>query len=223
MDVHQTYLELKPQIDIRLAEFKSTSHDNNKIFEELLFCICTPQSDAHKCWKAAEALLPFVDDCVEHPENHQNIKTELKTIAATLRKHGVRFHNTKASRICELLWNDDEDSPPELTAESIEMLVSMFGVPYVRDFFAKYVKGWGLKEASHFLRNVGYGKGIVILDRHILRNLVEQKVISEVPKLNWKEYHKIEQKMLKFAKEIDVPEDALDMVFWYNAKKEIFK
>ena len=39
-----------------------------------------------------------------------------------------------------------------------------------RDFFAlnKDIKGLGFKEASHFLRNVGF-RGYAILDKHILQ------------------------------------------------------
>lgn len=38
------------------------------------------------------------------------------------------------------------------------------------------------KEASHFLRNVGFGEDVAILDRHILRNLERLAVIDEIPK-----------------------------------------
>lgn len=51
------------------------------------------------------------------------------------------------------------------------------------------------KEASHFLRNVGFGENIAILDRHILRNLVKLEVIDELPKtLTPKLYLEIEEK-----------------------------
>lgn len=51
------------------------------------------------------------------------------------------------------------------------------------------------KEASHFLRNVGFGEDIAILDRHILKNLVKLEVINELPKtLTPKLYLEIEEK-----------------------------
>ena len=65
-----------------------------------------------------------------------------------------------------------------------------------RDWFLKNVKGLGLKESSHFLRNIGFGDKIVILDRHILRSLFNYKVIDEIPKtLTKKIYLEIETKM----------------------------
>ena len=48
-----------------------------------------------------------------------------------------------------------------------------------RDFLIENVKGLGLKEASHFLRNIGY-KNLAILDRHILKNLLKLKIIDEI-------------------------------------------
>ena len=49
-----------------------------------------------------------------------------------------------------------------------------------RDWLAreKGIKGLGYKEASHFLRNVGY-RGYAILDKHVLRCLAELKIIDE--------------------------------------------
>ena len=42
----------------------------------------------------------------------------------------------------------------------------------LRNWLAENVKGYGLKEASHFIRNIGKSENkIAILDRHILRNL----------------------------------------------------
>jgi len=93
----------------------------------------------------------------------------------------------------------------------------------VRSALADIVPGFGLKEASHFMRNIGYGDDICILDRHILRKLKQNKVIREIPKLSRKKYLEIETKMIEFARKNEIPIAALDLLFWYQAKKEIFK
>jgi N-glycosylase/DNA lyase len=93
----------------------------------------------------------------------------------------------------------------------------------VRNALSDLTPGLGLKEASHFLRNIGYGNDICILDRHILRKLKENKVIQDIPKLSDKKYLEIEVKMIEFAKKKKIPVAALDLVFWYQAKKELFK
>ena len=93
-----------------------------------------------------------------------------------------------------------------------------------RDWLVANIKGFGYKEASHFLRNIGFGEEIAILDRHILRNLVALRVIKKNPQSISKiMYMEIEDKMKLFAKKIDIPLSHLDIVFWCKETGEIFK
>ncbi|MEM3584736.1 MAG: hypothetical protein QW193_05630, partial [Nitrososphaerales archaeon] len=80
------------------------------------------------------------------------------------------------------------------------------------------------KEASHFLRNIGLGKDFAILDRHILKNLKEFNVIKDIPKsISKKVYLDIENKMREFSKQINIPMDELDLLFWSKETSFIFK
>ncbi|MDP6686329.1 MAG: DNA lyase, partial [Candidatus Omnitrophota bacterium] len=93
-----------------------------------------------------------------------------------------------------------------------------------RDWLVKNIKGFGYKEASHFLRNIGFGRDIAILDSHILKNLKTYSVIDEVPKtLTKKRYLEIEDKMRKFSRGISIPMDALDLLFWSRETGFVFK
>jgi N-glycosylase/DNA lyase len=48
----------KGRIKKRLKEFKKTLNlSNKKIFAELAFCICTPQTRATVCWNAISSLM----------------------------------------------------------------------------------------------------------------------------------------------------------------------
>lgn len=94
-----------------------------------------------------------------------------------------------------------------------------------RDFFARNtnVKGLGYKEASHFLRNIGW-RGYAILDKHILRTLHECGVIeSPDPPATKKKYLAIESHMREFATEIGVDFDELDLLLWSEKTGEILK
>src|SRR3989344_2212672 len=85
---------------------------------------------------------------------------------------------------------------------------------------------YGLKEAGHFLRNIGKSDNkIAVLDRHILRNLVDLEVIlpEEANISKKQDYWKIEQKFLKFSESINIPIDELDLLFWSNETGKIFK
>src|SRR5262245_38252582 len=85
------------------------------------------------------------------------------------------------------------------------------------------VKGIGYKEASHYLRNIGYF-GYAILDKHILRTLNELGVIdSPNPPGTKKKYLVVEDRMRKFAEDIRINFDELDLLLWSNKTGEILK
>jgi len=92
-----------------------------------------------------------------------------------------------------------------------------------REFLVKNVKGISYKEASHFLRNIGY-RNYAILDRHILKNLQKLEIIDEIPKtLTKKRYLEIEEKFKKFSKDIGISMDELDLLFWSMETGKIFR
>jgi N-glycosylase/DNA lyase len=119
-------------------------------------------------------------------------------------KTNTRFHNNKSRYLMEM----------KKKYSTIELK---------RYFLVKNIKGLGLKEASHFLRNIGY-RDLAILDRHILKNLYKYSAIKEVPKtLTPKKYFEIEQQFKDFAKKVNIPMDELDLLFWSMETGEVFK
>ena len=132
----------------------------------------------------------------------------------------VRFKNQKAEYIVEakklFLINNKISIKPKI--EHINSVLNK------REWLVKNVKGMGYKESSHFLRNIGFGEEIAILDRHILKNLKLFGVIKVIPKtLSAKKYSEIEKKMINFSKQIKIPLKHLDLVLWYRDTGEIFK
>jgi N-glycosylase/DNA lyase len=82
----------------------------------------------------------------------------------------------------------------------------------------------GNKEASHFLRNIGLGEDLAILDRHILKNLQFLGIIDRIPNnLSAKRYAEIEAKMKTLAHRLQIPMSHLDLVLWFRETREIFK
>jgi N-glycosylase/DNA lyase len=212
-DLKKLYKTIQPDVESRLAEFSAVWNEGSdeKLWLEMCFCACTPQNDAKKAWNAvltlkSEGLL--ADGSQER-------------IAGILRDNGVRFHNNKALSIIV----NRETFFPDVKKRINAIINEEAGVFFnIRGRLAKTARGWGLKEASHFLRNIGFGNEICILDRHILRRLVAYGAIEHIPKtLGAKDYFSIEREMAAFAKKTGVPLDALDLVFWYEAKGELFK
>src|SRR5437773_34725 len=89
----------------------------------------------------------------------------------------TRFHNHKAAYIVRAR---DRFFPPAgpILGKSLDGFVDPKGA---RAWLVREVDGLGWKEASHFLRNIGRGDGLAILDRHILRNLMRHGVIGRMP------------------------------------------
>jgi N-glycosylase/DNA lyase len=204
------YLLRKKEIVSRLREFERwwTDKTDEEIFTELSFCILTPQSRAKFCWDAITAL----------KEEDLLLKGNVARIREKL--HCVRFHNKKAQYVVDarrlFMKNGRILIKP--------LLAKFSGVHERREWLVKNIRGLGYKEASHFLRNLGFGKDIAILDRHILRNLKLLGVIGEIPEsMGRKKYLEIEKNMAEFAKEIDIPLAHLDLLLWFKETGEIFK
>ncbi|WP_038056460.1 N-glycosylase/DNA lyase [Thermodesulfobacterium hydrogeniphilum] len=209
-ELFKIYKSIKPQIILRLKEFKNLwlNGKEEDIFKELIFCLLTPQSKAEKCWECVKNLemknLLF-------SENEEKIAEELKN---------VRFRFNKAKYIIEA--KKKFVIKDEL---KIKSCIENFENPIkARDYLVTNIKGLGYKEASHFLRNIGLGENLAILDRHILKNLKLLKIIQEIPKtLSRKWYIEIENRMKRFAKFINIPLSHLDFVLWYKETGKIFK
>jgi N-glycosylase/DNA lyase len=205
------YGPIKGEIKRRLGEFQEVWErgSEEEIFAELVFCLLTPQSKARSCDYAVTCLL----------EKDLVLQGDKKEIARELRTK-TRFHNNKASYVVEArnLFSDKGKM-------KIKKKIADYGDPVdARKWLVANIKGMGLKEASHFLRNIGFGEELAILDRHILKNLVILEVIPEIPKsLSTKVYYEIEKKMMKFSKEIRIPLAHLDLLLWYKEAGEVFK
>ncbi|HLD39031.1 MAG TPA: N-glycosylase/DNA lyase [archaeon] len=208
-ELNQKYLEKRGAIEKRLQEFRDIyAEPDDVIFEELCFCLLTPQTKAKSAAKVIEKLK---EKNLLLTGSAEEIK---KWMAA------IRFNNNKANYIIgarELLM---ENGNLEIK-KHIEDAPDVFAV---RNWLVKNIKGYGMKEASHFLRNIGFGDDIAILDRHILKNMVKYGVIPEVPSsLTEKKYLELEKKLIEFSKNNGIPPAHLDLVWWSEETGEIFK
>jgi N-glycosylase/DNA lyase len=200
----------RERIEARLNDFRRVgSLPDERLFEEMCFCILAVQSKAHTADAAVRDLARSGLLWSGRPPR----------IAAFLR-HRTRFHNHKAAYILRARERFFPEEGPCL-AESLRALPDP---KTVREWLVGEVDGLGWKEASHFLRNVGRGDGLAILDRHILRSLVRHGVIRGMPaSLTGRRYLAIEEKMNHFSATVGIPMAALDLVFWSRETGVIFK
>ena len=209
-ELEEIYKNIKPQIISRLEEFKKLwlNGSEKDLFKELVFCILTPQSKAEICWEAVNNL---EKKGLLFKGNVNQLRKKIKN---------VRFRYKKAEYILEARRKFIINGKPKIK-EQIEKFKNIFEA---REWVVKNVKGIGYKEASHFLRNIGIGENLAILDRHILKNLKLLGVINRIPEsLSKKIYFEIEKKMKEFSKQIDIPLSHLDFILWYKETGKIFK
>ena len=208
--LQQSYKEKRDSINNRLLEFSRVFPEgtDERIFEELTFCICTAGASAKMGLKSVEAMRGIL------------INGSLKQLQNKL--HGIhRYPNNRPAYIVhtrEYLKNAH--------GFKIKDLINSFEDPIERrDFFAtnKDIKGIGYKESSHFLRNIGFS-GYAILDKHILNTLYELKITdSPTPPGTRDRYLHIERRLKDFARDIDIPIDELDLLLWSEKTGEILK
>ncbi|RMF55108.1 N-glycosylase/DNA lyase [Candidatus Woesearchaeota archaeon] len=197
---------VKHKVESRLKEFESfAKKETDEWFSELCFCILTANS------KAVTAL---------------NIQQELtskgfcgycqKDLSETIKRNKHRFHNNKAKFIVDARCHVD-------IKDKIRRIITEMGEFEAREWLVKNIKGLGYKEASHFLRNVGY-KNFAILDRHIISLMRENGVIKESPKnLSKKKYLELEKKFNKLAAQLNMSPAELDLYMWYMKTGEVLK
>jgi N-glycosylase/DNA lyase len=198
------------EIRARLTEFRTVweAGSDERLWEELVYCIFTAGASARMGLRSVEAV------------RHLLLTGDQAALTQALQ--GV--HRYPAARPGYIVVTREylhEDCGMRLR----ERLESFDDALARRDWLARErrIKGLGYKEASHFLRNVGFG-GYAILDKHILRSLAELGVIkSPQPPTTRSRYLETEERLRQFAHDVAIDFDELDLVLWSMKTGEVLK
>lgn len=198
--------DIQNTVKSRLSEFKSFKEkSNDDWFSELCFCILTANSRA-KTALAIQKELGF----------NGFSKLSREKIRDSIKNNKHRFHNNKAKYIIQAREH------LQIKGKLID-LINEQGIIKARNWIAENINGLGYKEASHFLRNVGFD-GIAILDRHIINLMVENNILKEKPlSLTKKNYPQIEKTFLDLAEKVNISPAELDLFMWYLKAGEVLK
>jgi N-glycosylase/DNA lyase len=203
------YTLKKKEIRNRLREFRETWEKGDEaVFKELCFCILTANASAQMGIKCIDNLGGLL------------LKGSLRDLK-NIRCGGHRFPNKRS----EFIVKTREYIKNYLEFRLKDKIESIKDPHERRDFFAKNpgIKGLGYKEASHFLRNIGF-KGYAILDKHVLRSLHEFGVIKNIERPNTKKkYINIENELKAFSEKIGIDMDELDLLLWSRMTGKILK
>ena len=194
--------EVKKIVDTRIKEFEEIGKkSSNEIFKELCFCILTANFNAEKSIKIQKEI-----DCGFLALNEPQLTKKLEEL-------GHRYPNARAKYSIEA----------RIYKDSLKDIIKSFNDKNeLREWLVNNVKGIGYKEASHFLRNIGY-TNFAILDFHIIDLLVKYNLIKKPKTLTKRKYFEIEDILKEIAKKLNLSLAELDLYLWYMETGKILK
>lgn len=191
----------RAEIRRRLAEFAAIGRRGTDVnlLEEMVFCFFTGGCSAKMGLSSLEAVKPILLTA-DQPElaralvgHHRYPNARSKYVATSrdflIKEYGLKLRKKLTSFDCHF--------------ERRDWLVKEKGI-----------KGLGYKEASHYLRNIGF-KGYAILDKHVLNCLAELKIIDDPKPPNTRNrYLTVEEKLKQLCNMTSIDFDELDLVLW---------
>lgn len=211
-DIRATHRARKTEIRTRLDQFNHIwQHGSDEqLWEELVYCIFTAGASARMGYRAIEAVRPFL-----LTGKREEMTVALKSAGAhrfpVERPGYIVITRDYLHRHCGMALRRQLES----FSDHIER----------RDWLAreKEIKGLGYKESSHFLRNIGM-KGYAILDKHVMNCLADLEVVeTPKPPATRARYLETEEKLRRFARDIRIDFDELDLVLWSMKTGEVLK
>ncbi|MCC5994284.1 MAG: N-glycosylase/DNA lyase [Candidatus Aenigmarchaeota archaeon] len=204
MEIEKIIENLKKSIEEsvkrRLKKFeKGKDLSIEEKFVELCFCILVANSSMEKTFKIWKRI------------GNEFLKLSEEQLSQRLRELGYRFYNKRAEYIVEA----------RNKINLLEKILKTKNEFEVREKLVENFRGIGWKEASHFLRNIGY-KNFAIIDRHVLRTLKDFRIVEKIPKsLNKKTYLDIEDKLREMANKLKISLAELDFYLFYISSGKI--
>jgi len=189
------------QVKKKIKEFKENGRQGiNEIFSELCFCLLTANYSAEGGIRIQNSV----------GKGFHSLSEE--KLADKLKKLGHRFPNARACYIKEARRHRKE----------LEKIIKKGSENETREWLVRNIKGIGYKEASHFLRNIGF-EDVAIIDFHIVDLLVKHKLIEKPKTLTKNKYLNIEEKLKEIASESGTNLAELDLYLWYLETGKILK
>ncbi|OLS15025.1 MAG: N-glycosylase/DNA lyase [Promethearchaeota archaeon CR_4] len=194
--------EVRDTIARRQSEFKAMGgRDASDVFCELCFCILTANFNGERTLKMQDVI------------GKGFCTFDLQEMTLKLRELGYRFPNTRARYIHEAQQKRDALENARRTIRPEFEL---------REWIVKNITGLGYKEASHFLRNIGYTDSAII-DFHIVDLLERQRYIERPKTLSKTRYLGIEGVLRAIGKRVGLNLSELDLYLWYMETGKILK
>lgn len=218
--IHDTVVKVTSEAEKLLPDTTLVNSENDLLLE-LVLCILSSQEK----YEVALALVKEFqkESILKIPQNQRDLNTLSKNIKDILGKpihfiinskkntRRLRFFIKKGEYIIKTIENI------YLKNKTItEILYQDNCVEKTRKAIIEYSYGIGPKQASMFLRNIGYHYDFAILDKHIIDYMRIMGINSAISNKfsNLSSYLRIEKKLKKYAAEHNLNLFHLDIAIW---------
>ena len=216
-EIEKAISEVSKYVKQRISEFKKLKEKNLTVFNFKPFLNIEPY-EADIFSEACFCILTANSSATMGIKIQKNIgiegfkKFSLNELYEIIRKHGHRFAMQRAERIVKL-------------REKEKLLIDISKEKKGKDAREKLVKeiyGYGYKESSHFLRNIGFDD-VAIIDRHISRFLFEKGLVKPRKTITKNVYLECEEALEKISKDLNLTQAELDLYIFYIKTKKVLK
>ncbi|PVU69223.1 DNA lyase [Sulfolobales archaeon SCGC AB-777_K09] len=196
-------LRLRALVLERVEEFKLNNiADEDVWFRELVLCVLTANSSFVSAYKVLGYVMEEFDKGTYRFER-------------VLEERGYRFYELKAKYLKNLVrYRGRVKSWIKPLADRSQALA--------REVLANEIYGIGMKEASHFLRNVGYFD-LAIVDKHVMRFSINSGLVRPFKTLTRSRYLEIERKLKELAHQLGMSVGILDLFIWHIETGTVLK
>lgn len=190
-------------VEGRIAEFASIGRGGaDAVFGELCFCLMTANFNAQRS----------ID--IQRSVGAGFCTLTQGQLYAKLKEGGHRFPEARARYMAEAQRQRKgiSDAIGRLRGDEQGL----------RRWLAENVRGLGYKEASHFMRNIGF-TGVAIIDFHIVDLLVRYGIVERPKTLTPKRYLEMESVLRGISTAAGLNLAELDLYLWFMETGKILK
>jgi len=220
LKLHDTVLKVSTEAKVLIPEMPIT-REESKLLSHLVLCILSSQEKYEVALGAIKMLQK--NDVLRIPQNRSQLNEIKRAINNTLSKpvkftsngkrflRRLRFYNKKCDYIITTIQNIYLN---DLTIK--EILSSNDCVQETRNTIINISNGLGPKQASMFLRNVGYYSEFAVLDKHVIdyMKILGMTEVSSKGFSTIRQYQIAETTLKSYADTYNVSLLHLDMAIW---------
>ena len=193
----------------------SQKHSEEELWEELICCVLSSQITYEIARAYAKHLIDKRLIGHELPIKDLNkieisVRNVLRTpIKIENRKVSYRFPNIRARQIADI-----HQTVNNYGTSLSNILYSVNDPHDLREFLINHFSGIGPKQASMFIRNIGFSYDLAILDKHVINYMQVTNMCKNIGIPGKKEYLSVEAELVKYASDIGYKVGFVDWAIW---------